>query len=252
MRSGRLSALRTSGRLSRNTTRSSDGRSTRRESGAVMAVHREGVCCLAYRSRADKGPRACAKVNACGPTKQKRRRRFRRRAYHEYPRELAPGYAAGRERARSIDLRRLLVRTAEQEVEEAAAVIVATAAAIHADRHAYRLGRGIRPPLDRDVGDFALAALEDGDHSGVAAVHIFAHLQLAIFVDEGGLVGQMDPDVLGEVDIDLVSAEHLLEFRLCVVLIRQYQRQQLFAVGERVLHAHAAVAVGAFFLGKQI
>ena len=73
--------------------------------------------------------------------------------------------------------------------------VAAAAAAIRADRHAHRLGRSVRPPLDGDVGDLALAALEDRDHPGVAAVDVLAELQLAVVVDEGGLVGQVDRDV---------------------------------------------------------
>src|SRR6516164_1097296 len=78
-------------------------------------------------------------------------------------------------------------RPSEQEVEEARAAITA-AVAIHADRHAHRSGRGIGLALDADVGDLALAALQNLDHARVAAIDVLAQLQLAILVDEGSLL----------------------------------------------------------------
>src|SRR5262245_47224163 len=70
--------------------------------------------------------------------------------------------------------------SAEYPVEEVVAAAIAVAAApIHANRHAYRLGRRILRPFDCDIGDLALAALEDREHLGVAAGDLFAHLPLA-------------------------------------------------------------------------
>src|SRR5262245_62857767 len=55
--------------------------------------------------------------------------------------------------------------SAENPTEEVVAAAIAVAAApIHAHRHAHRLGRRILRPLDRDVGDLALVALEDREH----------------------------------------------------------------------------------------
>src|ERR1700687_2084553 len=172
----------------------------------------------------------CEKSTAASRVTQKRRRWSRRRFHSQNDRwsavRIASIVADARTYAawRPIDWRWLLARAAEQKTKEASPVAIAPAAtAIHANRHAHRLGRRIRPMLDRDIGDLALAALEDGDHPGVAAIDVLAQLQLAVLVHKGGLVGQMDPDVLGEVDVDLAAAEHPLQSRLGVVLARQHQ-----------------------------
>src|SRR2546430_4187711 len=47
-----------------------------------------------------------------------------------------------------------------------------------------------------------------------------------------------------EIDVDLGAAEHLTQAVLRVVLLRQHHRQQHLAILQRILHAHAAVAVG--------
>src|SRR5690242_17290172 len=62
----------------------------------------------------------------------------------------------------------------------------------------------------------------------------------------------MDWNELREVDVDLAPSEHALQSRLGVALVRKNQRQQLLAVGQRVLDAHAAMAVGALFTCEKI
>ena len=114
-----------------------------------------------------------------------------------------------------------------------------------ADRAALR-------PVDGDVGHLALGALQDRQQPGVAAVDVVADLQLAVVVDEGGLVGEVDRDAGREVDVDLRAAEHLLQPLRGVVLVRQRQAEQHLAVFQRVLDPHAAVAVGALVMGEQV
>src|SRR5580692_11247863 len=92
--------------------------------------------------------------------------------------------------------------TAEQPREEAAtairsAVIAIAVAAIA--RSAEQRGRirdrqdlamrGVFPVLDGDIGHPAVVALEDRQQLPVPAVDVVAELQLAVVVDEGGLVG---------------------------------------------------------------
>src|SRR6185312_15917467 len=150
---------------------------------------------------------------------------------------------------------RHLARASEQPTEEAGAAVVAavtTAASIHARRHAHGLRRGVRRTLDRDVGNLALAALQDVDHAGVAPVDIVAELQLAVRVDEGGLIGEMHPDRLLEVDVDLAVAVHALDAPLRVVFLRIGERKQLGRISLRILHAHAAVAVSSLVAREQV
>ena len=119
--------------------------------------------------------------------------------------------------------------SAEQKVEEARAAItpatiagaaIVATAAIHADRHTHRLRRSVRGSLNRDVGNLALAALEDRYHPGVSAVHVLTQLQLAGVIHEGGLIGQVDRDDLRKADIDLAVAKQCRQPRLGVVLVR--------------------------------
>src|SRR5262249_49898126 len=70
------------------------------------------------------------------------------------------------------------LRSPKYPVEEVAtAAALTSAATINADRHTHPLGCGIlRPTLDRDIGDLALVALEDGEHLGIASIDILAQL----------------------------------------------------------------------------
>src|SRR4051812_42877446 len=70
-----------------------------------------------------------------------------------------------------------------------------------------RVGR----PLDGDVGDLPLAALEDRDQLGVEPVDVVAEFKLAGLVDERGLVHQMDRDLIDEVELPLLAAQHALD-----------------------------------------
>ena len=65
--------------------------------------------------------------------------------------------------------------------------------------------RGVFPALDGDIGHPAVVALEDRQQLPVAAVDVVAELQLAVVVDEGGLVGQVDRDVGRQLDILLAA-----------------------------------------------
>src|SRR5665213_821653 len=140
---------------------------------------------------------------------------------------------------------------AKDEVEEVAAAAVAVAA-ISTGCHAHRLGRRVGRPLDGDVGDLAFAALENLDHLGVATIDILAELEFAVLVEEGGLIGQVHPEILREVDVYFVGADHFLQPSRRIMLVGQHQRQQLLAVNEGILHPHATMAVSALILGEQI
>ena len=61
--------------------------------------------------------------------------------------------------------------------------------------------RRVFPVLDGDVGHLAVVALEDRHQLPVAAVDVVAELQLAVVVDEGGLVGQVDRDEGRQLDV---------------------------------------------------
>src|SRR6516225_6774543 len=135
--------------------------------------------------------------------------------------------------------------SSKQETKETRATIIAAI-------YMRRSGRVIRPPLLCTVGYLALTAFEDSDHPRISAIDVFAQLQLALLVHKRRLVGQVHWYKPRKVDIDLLAAEHLLQTRLTVVLVRHHQRQQLFGVGKRILNPHAAMAVGPPLARKQI
>src|SRR4051794_11999082 len=71
-----------------------------------------------------------------------------------------------------------------------------------------RLEIGIGWSLDGDVGHLPLAAFEDRNEFGVEAVDVVAELQLAGLVHERRLVHQVDRDLIDEVELLLLAAEH--------------------------------------------
>src|SRR5580700_7742250 len=102
---------------------------------------------------------------------------------------------------------------AEQPRKEVAAVARAAVAAIAAaakqrgrirDRQNLAM-RGVFPALDSDIGHLAVVALEDRQQRPVAAVDVVAELQLAVVVDERGLIGQVDRDEGRQLDILLAA-----------------------------------------------
>ena len=58
--------------------------------------------------------------------------------------------------------------------------------------------------------------------------------------------------MLGEVDLALLAAEHLLQALRRVVAARRGVRQQHLGVFHRILHAHAAVAVGSLVVREVV
>src|SRR6266853_281183 len=107
-----------------------------------------------------------------------------------------------------------------------------------------RVGR----PLDGDVGDLPLAALEDRNEFAVEAVDVVAELQLAGLVHERGLVHEVDWDLIDEVELLLLAAEHPLDAFCGVVRLRRRIGQQHLGVFQRILHALAAVTVSALVM----
>ena len=81
---------------------------------------------------------------------------------------------------------------------------------------------------------------------------VAAYLQLARVVDEGGLIGQMYPDRNGQLDVLFAGAEHPLDPLGGPVLARTRDVEQNLGVLGRVLHAHAAVTVGARVVREQV
>src|ERR1044071_3798084 len=57
---------------------------------------------------------------------------------------------------------------------------------------------------------------------------------------------------LREADVPLAAAEHPLDAFLRVPLVRQLDRQQHLGVLGRILHPHAAVAVGTLLVSEQM
>jgi hypothetical protein len=51
--------------------------------------------------------------------------------------------------------------------------------------------------LDRNIGNFAFGAFQYGKQCLVAAVNIFTKFELALIIDESGLVGQVGMSAFG-------------------------------------------------------
>src|SRR5205085_7230861 len=106
---------------------------------------------------------------------------------------------------------------------------------VRALREAHRLlpGRGLRA-LDRDLGKAAFLALERGNHPRVAAVDVLPDIELAGFVDECRLVGEMHRNLVMELDVLLAGADHAREPLLAITVVRPGDRQQDLGVFERI------------------
>jgi len=96
--------------------------------------------------------------------------------------------------------------------------------------------------LDRNVSHLELGALEDREQRPVAAVDVLAELQIAILVDKGGLVGQMDCQEMRKLYVLLARAEHAADAVLGEAFTWANNVQQHFRVFHRILHPHAAMA----------
>src|SRR6202162_1188770 len=88
---------------------------------------------------------------------------------------------------------------AEQPREEPAAIARTAVVAAAKERGRIRdrqnlTMRGVFPALDGDIGHPPVVALEDRQQLPVATIDVVAELQLAVVVDEGCLVGQVDRD----------------------------------------------------------
>src|ERR1700704_6095279 len=98
----------------------------------------------------------------------------------------------------------------------------------------------------------AAFALDRGDGAAVEAVDVAAHFQLAGVVDEGGLIGQVHPDRRClQREVALAAAVHPPDLLRRPMLARARNVEQNLGVFRRVLHAHAAVAVGAHRVTEQ-
>ena len=95
--------------------------------------------------------------------------------------------------------------------------------------------------LDRNIRDAAFVAFHDIQQRFVAAVHIVKEFKLAFAVHKGGLVGQVDGNRGGELNVGFAGAEHLADAHLGIAVARPRERQQYLRVFRRVLHPHAAV-----------
>src|SRR5262245_27825045 len=105
------------------------------------------------------------------------------------------------------------------------------------DLLALALGRGL---------EVAAFGLDSRDRTTVEIVDVTPELQLAGVVDEGRLIGQVDPDRRRlELQVLLATAVHALHPGRRPVLLRAGDVEENLGVFGRILHAHAAVAVSA-------
>src|SRR5262249_24164871 len=106
--------------------------------------------------------------------------------------------------------------------------------------------------LDGGVGVAALLAFERSYDTAVAPIDVLADLELAGVIDARGLVGDVDRDRRRQLNVLLGIAVHTLDALGRIAIIRPRDRQQDFGVLRRILHAHAAVAVGAPVMREQV
>ena len=118
-------------------------------------------------------------------------------------------------------------------------------------RRHHRLAARVVVPRDRGVG-VAAVAVQDVQQVAVEAVDVGAGLRLAGVVGERGLIGDVDRDRMLEVDGALARAVHRADARGGVVFLRLRNAQQHLGVFIRVLHPHAAVAVGPRVMREQL
>src|SRR6516164_312298 len=122
---------------------------------------------------------------------------------------------------------------------------------------------GARPPLTcRHRLLLALALLHWLDHAALALdrrkraavdiVDVAADLQLAGIIDERVLIGQQDPDLRRQLNILLARAEHPLDPVSGPILARARDVEENFGIFGRILHAHAAVAIGPHIVREHV
>src|SRR3569623_67188 len=98
----------------------------------------------------------------------------------------------------------------------------------------------------------AAAFLQQIDHGRVAAIDVLAEFELAGVIHERGLVGNVDRDRRGQIDVDLAAAIHAADLLRRVVVLRLRDAEQRRGVLIRVLHAHAAMAERTLRLREQV
>ena len=110
----------------------------------------------------------------------------------------------------------------------------------------------LAPALGRRL-KAAASALHRRERTAIEIVDVAAHLQLAGAVDEGGLIGEVHPDRRRlQLQVLLGAAEHPRDPRRRPVLLGVDDVEENLGIFCRILHAHAAVAVGAHLVGEVI
>src|SRR5262249_17430246 len=93
--------------------------------------------------------------------------------------------------------------------------------------------------------DHAALALDRRERAAFDIVDVAADLQRAGVIDERVLIGQQHPDLRRQLNVLLAGAEHALDLVSGPVLARARDVEENLGIFGRILHAHAAVAVGA-------
>src|SRR5947207_2139153 len=93
--------------------------------------------------------------------------------------------------------------------------------------------------------------LESREGAAIEIVKVPADLQLAVVVDKGGLIGEVQPDRggLGR-DLLLGTTEHALDPLGRPVLVGPREAEKDLSIFRCMLDPHAAVALGAHGMGE--
>jgi hypothetical protein len=106
--------------------------------------------------------------------------------------------------------------------------------------------------LNGNICNFAFGPTQYRKQRLVAAVNIFTEFELALIIDESGLVGQVDRDEGRKLDVGFVGAKHPADAVLSVAFAWSHHRQQHLCIFHGILYPHAAVAFGPPIIGEQL
>src|SRR5579859_3213103 len=95
-------------------------------------------------------------------------------------------------------------------------------------------------------------AFDRRNSPAVEVVYVTAKLQLTGAVNEGRLVGEVNPDRCCKLNVLFSAAEHVLDFLRRPPLVWPRNVEENFSVFGRILYAHAAMTVSADLMPKQL
>ena len=106
--------------------------------------------------------------------------------------------------------------------------------------------------LDGNIRNLPFGPIQYGKQRMIAAINILAKFELALIIDESGLVSQVDWDKGRKRDVAFVGAIHPVNAVLGVAFTWPHYRQQHLGIFHGILYPHAAVAFGTPIIGEKL